>query len=271
MKKLLFTKFIVLAFCALLLSHGSASAQPLGDFDGDGNTDLAVALVQGNTTTWLARLSPSGNPLIFQFGARADYFVAGKFFGDQRTYPGIVTTAGSGPLTWRIRNPQAQDTALSFGLSGDLIPNLGDLDCDGKTDLITTRAGTSTRFPGFRLWYVALSSTGTVQEKLFGLATDSIAVGDTDGDGCSEMIAYRNGHNWFITKLFGFDIAAVNWGLPGDIPLLPQDLNGDNAPDFVVVRPTGAQQIAYIRFSDSTSETRKRVRWRRNAGGFCDA
>ena len=247
-------------FCAVACAFGlfasviNAAAEPtLGDYDGDGDADLAVALVQGDTTTWLARLSPVGNPLYYLFNRRADSVISGVFYNDSKTYPGIVTnTDGQKPLVWTIKNQFGQDIVINFGLPGDTIPNQGDLDCDGRTDLIVTRPGTAGHYPGFRLWYVALSSSGVIQEQVFGLATDQIAVADINGDHCAELVALRGDFTWYTSGLFGSNVTSVQWGLPGDIPLLPQDLNGDGQPDHIVVRVINGQQQAIIRYNISS-------------------
>ena len=238
----------------LFASVLSASAEPtLGDYDGDGDGDLAVALVQGDTTTFLSRLSPVGNPLYYLFNRRADAVISGVFYSDNKTYPGIVTNIdGQSPLVWTIKNQFSQDIVLNFGLPGDTITNQADLDCDGRTDLIVSRLGTPNRYPGFRLWYAALSSSGVIQEQVFGLATDQIAVADINGDHCAELVALRGDFTWYTSGLFGSNVTAVQWGLPGDIPLLPQDLNGDGRPDHIIVRVLNGKQQAYVRYSSSS-------------------
>ena len=245
------TFFVAAAVCGMVATADAAPPSTPGDYDGNNSADLAVALVTGNTTAWLSRLSPGGSPLFFQFNNRADAFVTGRFFPDNKTYPGIVTVTGSqAPLLWTIKNDQGLETALNFGLPGDTIPNQGDLDCDGITDLIVTRPGTAARFPGFRLWYAALSSAAVVQEQVFGLATDQVAVGDVNGDGCAELIALRGSDfTWYTAGLFDTTANAGQWGLPGDLPLLPRDLDSDNIPDYTVVRAFGGQRFALVRYS----------------------
>jgi hypothetical protein len=235
---------------------GTAQAFPaLGDYDGDGDTDLAVALVQGDSTIWLSRSTPVGNSFYYLFNKKADAFVSGVFYDDAKTYPGIVTNpGGQGPLNWTIKNQFGQDVNLSYGLPGDTIPNQGDLDCDGRTDLIVTRPGSANWYNGFRLWYVALSSSGKVQEQVFGLATDQIAVADINGDHCDELIALRGDYTWYAAGLFGGNALNVQWGLPGDIPLLPQDINGDGQPDFIVVRVFNGKQFALVRYNVGQSD-----------------
>ncbi len=254
-------KLILLCAFTFFISVGPAAAQvELGDFNGDGTSDLSVAFVDrtAGTTAWLSRTGDTLAPGFWTWGLPGDALVSGHFFGDGRYYPGIVyVRSAQTPLEWYIKNPSGTDTFFHYGLPGDSIPNQADMDCDGVTDLIVVRNGSAGRFPGFRLWYIALSSAGgAVQEDVFGLTTDRVAAIDVDGDGCAEQVALRgDSFTWFSKPLFSTNVGVVQWGLPGDKPLLPQDINGDGTPDYIVSRPTGAGQVAFVRTGADSFET----------------
>ena len=251
-------KIFFLTFIFLGAMSGSANAAPVpGDYDGDGLADLSIATINkgSGTTTWLSRLASGGPSFVNTFASAADFLVNGHYFSDGRAYPGIVSIkTSSNALEWRIKNSVGTENVLNFGLPGDGVPNAGDLDCDGVSDIAVTRAG-SGAFTGFRFWYVALSSTpGQVTEDLFGLNGDRLATADMDGDGCSELVAIRNDFTWYSKKLSSTDVSAVQWGLTGDIPLLPLDLNNDGAADYIVVRNFGGVQYAIVRYSPVFAE-----------------
>lgn len=254
-------KLLLLSALSFFLSINTASAQvELGDFNGDGSSDLSVALVNrtAGTTAWLSRTGDTLAPGFWTWALPGDALVSGHFFGDGRYYPGIVYVRSvQSPLEWYVKNPQGTDTFFFYGLPGDNIPNQADFDCDGVTDLTVIRDGTATKFPGFRLWYTSLSSAGgAIQESVFGLTTDRVGAIDVDGDGCAEQVALRGDtYTWFSKKLFAPEISVVQWGLPGDKPLLPQDVNNDGTPDYIVVRPTGAGQVAFVRTGSDSFET----------------
>ncbi|MFN8391213.1 MAG: VCBS repeat-containing protein [Bdellovibrionota bacterium] len=236
----------------------AAHALPaLGDFDNDGLSDLGVASVDRSSgiTSWLVRRSSGGPDLYYTFPIAADALVTGRFYGGGASFPGVVRVRDTAkPLEWHIKTPTGSEAVFNYGLPGDTIPNQGDLDCDGVTDLVVARNGDPKFYPGFKIWYVALSAVpGTVQAVAFGLASDRVGVADMDGDGCSELIVLRDGYQWFSRKLYGAETTPVQWGLPGDIPLLPKDLNFDGVADYIAVRPSSAGQTAYIRFSSSFS------------------
>lgn len=245
---------------ALQFSMLSAHAQPSrGDADGDGLDDVAVALVDrsARSTAWLTRLSSGAAPLFYVFNVPGDALVQGRFFAENRSFPGVVHVRdASRPLEWYIKAPGGSQVALHYGLPGDTIPNLGDMDCDGITDIIVVRNGRPGYYDGYKLWYVALSSApGVIQEMLFGLAADRVYTGDVNGNGCDDMIALRDGFYWFSRDLFGFDMSVVQWGLPGDLPLLPRDLNGDGQADYIISRPSGGGQVGYVRYGADSSTT----------------
>lgn len=248
-----FTAAVLAGIC---LTAATASALvPLGDYDGDGLSDVASVSINRDTgrTVWSIRSSASGSTSSVTFLAAGDALVPGRYFGGVKTYPGIASVRSSdSQIEWRIRSPFGTDNVYYFGVNGDTIPNQGDLDCDGIADLAFVRDGTATFWPGFRLWYVLLSSDpGHPQQGVFGLAGDKLFTADVDGDGCAEMVALRPGfYTWYAKKFFATDLTAVQWGLPGDVPLLPQDIDGDGLQDYIVARPTaGGEQIGYVRFA----------------------
>ena len=236
----------------------AAAAPPatIGDYDGDGVSDLSVGLVDRNakTTAWLTRHA-ANRSTFWTFSKAADALVAGSWYGDQKYYPGIVRVKSTtSPLEWTVKTPSNTEIVLSYGLPGDAISNQADFDCDGITDFAVTRPGTGA-LAAFKYWYVARSGAGgQVVETLFGLAGDKAGAADMDGDGCAELVVLRpDTYTWFSRKLLGNEVAMTQWGLPGDLPMWPQDLNGDNKSDYIISRRTGAGQTAYVRYGPDSS------------------
>jgi hypothetical protein len=256
---LLCSALTFLTICAAVVPLHSAIAAPTqGDYDADGRADLSVAIVYPETrsSAWLTRMSGGGFGF-WNFSVPADAFVSGNYFGNNRYYPGVVYVRdATKPLEWYIKTPSNGEVFVNYGLAGDTVPNQQDVDCDGITDFIVTRNGTPERYNGYKLWYIALSgSGGKVVETLFGLAGDRPGLADMDGDSCFELVVLRPGFFWYARKLFASDHSAAQWGLPGDIPLWPQDINGDGAADYIVSRRVGAFQQAYVRYNQNQAET----------------
>lgn len=255
------TAAIFLALAALIVNPVSAWATP-GDYDADGKADLSVALASKNSSTntgataWLTRLSSGANPLFWTWNIPADAYVSGRFFvGDSRYYPGIVWVRSSSlPLEWYIKNPSNQDVSLKFGLPGDSITNLGDWDGDGRDDISVVRVGVGDRL----FWYVALSGSAQVQVYEWGVKGDKPGLSDVDGDGIAELVVLRPGtYVWYIRKPDGTIVnpEGTQWGLNGDIPLLPTDLDGDHLADFIIVRKEGTLQTAYVKYGNGSTTT----------------
>lgn len=270
MKKFSQFLFLPLLLSTLLPLSASAQSPVIGDYDGDGTSDMSVALVDRslNTTAYLTRLSNGASPLFWTWpGVAADAFASGRYFGDGKTYPAIVKVNSSEtPLQWNFKRPDNTDLSLLYGFPGDSIPNHGpDFDGDGVSDIYVVKNGTPDFFPGFKVWYIALSGrpAPNVVRRVFGLTDDIVFGADINGDGADELVALRpSTYVWYSASVFATgipdvidnnQIAAVQWGLPGDIPLTPQDLNNDGHADYIISRRIGINQFAYVRYGSNTA------------------
>lgn len=252
--------FFAVVFLLSVSNVVNAAPGAYGDYDGDGTSDLSLGLVDRSkkSTAYLTRLTSGAAPRFWTFSAAADAYVSGKFFGNGITYPGIVTVVStSQPLSWRVKNNTGTENVFSYGLPGDSIPNQGsDFDGDGRSDYFVVRDDRSGNYAGYKVWYITYSSTNRIVEVPFGLLSDRVFAADTDGNGIDEMIILRpNTFEWFSKEVNRASISTIQWGLPGDIALLPQDINGNGRPDYIISRVVGAGQIAYVRYDNGGSGT----------------
>ncbi|MEP6901108.1 MAG: FG-GAP-like repeat-containing protein [Actinomycetota bacterium] len=238
--------------------------RPVGDFNGDGKSDLAY--VTGNAN-WNYRSSLNGSLISTSIGNGSDTIVPGDYNGDCYADYAIYRSDGSWDIrssaddtnsyqyqlggqagdipvpadydgddwadpavyrngTWLIKQTRAGDLTVQFGISGD-IPVPADYDGDGKDDAAVYRPSNGT-------WYLLQSRLG-VGIVRFGLAEDKPVVGDYDGDGKSDIALYRPSEGiWYLLQsTLGF--GAVRWGIATDKPV-PADYDGDGRTDIAVYR-----------------------------------
>ena len=158
------------------------------DFDGDGTADPLVWNAATGTWYWLSSSSSNSNAAGgIQWGNQSlgDVILRGDIDGDG-IGDLIVWRASTGTFHWLTSS-----TGYSYGAQGlkqwgnqslGDVPMLGDVDGDGKDDLMVWRASTGT-------WFWLTSSSGynyaAQGQKQWGNQSlgDVPLVGDFDGDG----------------------------------------------------------------------------------------
>ncbi|MDQ4134061.1 MAG: hypothetical protein M3179_12870 [Actinomycetota bacterium] len=171
------------------VAWGTNSDIPVsGDYDGDGDTDIAV--FRPTNGLWFV----NGGSTV-AFGASGDIPVPGDYDGDGDTDVAVFRPASG---VWFIQG----GPAVGFGANGD-IPVPGDYDGDGDTDIAVFR-------PSNGLWFVQGGPTVA-----FGTNGDIPAPGDYDGDGDTDVAVFRPSSGvWFVNGG-----ATVGFGTSGDVPV----------------------------------------------------
>jgi hypothetical protein len=211
------------------------------DFDGDGQSDLAVYRPSSGMWEILKSLNNYTTSVALAWGTSTDRPVPGDYDGDRKTDAAVYRPSNG---TWYVLQSSTNYTtsiAFAWGVSTDL-PVPGDYDGDGKTDFAIYRPSTGE-------WYVLLSSTGYTTDivKPWGVSTDLPVPGDYDGDGKTDFAIYRpsTGEWYVLLSSSGYTTNLVKtWGASTDIPV-PGDYDGDGKTDLAVYRPsTGTWSVS---------------------------
>ncbi len=209
----------------------------IGDFDGDGRTDIAIYRPHGN---WYQMRSL--NNIFYArpgFGDPDDKVMPGDFDGDGQSEIGVYRPSTGEWFT--IDSSNGLYKIRQWGMSND-VPVMGDYDGDGKTDLAVFR-------PSQGVWYIRLSSNNSMRAQPWGLADDIPVSGDFDGDRKTDIAVFRPSTGaWYILNSANNTLRSQLWGAMGD-KIVPGDYDGDRTTDIAVFRPTeGAWYV--LRSSD---------------------
>jgi glucose/arabinose dehydrogenase len=204
------------------------TVQGIGDFDGDGKTDIAV--YRASDGGWYILPSGGGVPYRVGWGGDAtDTPVPGDYDGDVKADIAVYRSSNGG---WYII-PSGGGVPFGTGWGGDVTdkPVPADYDGDGKTDLAVYRTGTGA-------WYLRPSSVAAT----FGVGwggdpSDQPAAGDYDGDGKTDLAVYRTGTGaWYIRPSGGAAPYGLSWGGDASDKPVPGDYDGDGKTDIAVYR-----------------------------------
>jgi hypothetical protein len=225
----------------------------VGDFNGDGKLDLAVAnkgsnnlkilLGNGDSTFTPTSASPAA-------GATPYGLVVGDFNGDGKLDL-AVANPGSNSVTILLGNGDGTFTPPSASPAAGTTPHelaVGDFNGDGKLDLAVANSGSNT------VTILLGNGDGTFTPSAASPATGSlpfgIAVGDFNGDGKLDL-AVTNQTDSTVTLLLGngdgtFTPAATS-PATGSSPsgIAVGDFNGDGKLDLAVVN-SGSNTVTIL-------------------------
>lgn len=233
-------------------------APAVGDLDGDGKPDIAVANYTDGQLSVYKNLSTPGT---ISVAARVTYSIPAftsevsiaDIDGDGKQDL-IISASIQGLIVMRNQGSPGVIDATSFAAGVTFATGanaypiaLGDLDGDGKLDAIVPNANTytlsvlrNTSTPGVVSFAAPLTLTTNTGTPTAGFGTGYVSLGDIDGDGKPDIGAVSN----TVTKLSlfrntstpgaltfdpRFDIATT--GIGAAPPL--SDLNGDGKLDLV--------------------------------------
>ncbi len=235
----------------------------IGDLDGDGKADLAVANSTSNTVSVFRNTSTVG---AISYAAKMDFgtgtgpfsVAIGDLDGDGRADL-VVTNSNSNNVSV-FRNTSTAAGVISYAAKVDFATGskpqsvaIGDLDGDGKVDLAVANRGDNT------VSVLRNTSTGVISyadkvDFTTGTNPQSVAIGDLDDDGKTDLAVanfgsstvsvFRNtstglGDISYDTKV-DFDTGS------GSRSVVIGDLNGDGRADLAVANDLG-QTVSILR------------------------
>jgi hypothetical protein len=220
-----------------------------GDFDRDGNDDLAVVNDGSNTVTVLPGTGTSGlgAKIDFSTNAHPQGIAVGDLNGDRKD--DIVTADfGTGPATGAysvLLNSSPTPGTVSFSPTVSTATGtrpravaLADFGRDGPLDMVLADSGTNS--VSVRTGNGAGAFSAATDMSLDpGSAPDSVTVGDLDNDGKSDIVVPNTGLNTVTVMLgdgtaTGFPTSHTQPAGTGPVAAAVGDLDNDAEDDLAV-------------------------------------
>ena len=253
------------------LTSGGGSAGPIaaavGDFNGDGKPDLAVAEnFSGNIAILLNSANGLQETSIFPSnGVAPTGIVTADFNGDGKldlavanspgpmggTGANVAVFLGSGNGSFQL-----QKTYAAGNNPGAMA--VADLNGDGKPDLVVVDSGVpadSPKTPGAVYVYLNDGSGGFRPAVVYAASVtpNYVAVGDVNGDGKPDLVVATTDGNfvYYLAVLLNngdgtFQPARLVPTDYGPASVVVRDFNGDGKADIVVAHCCGQTDLTYL-------------------------
>jgi gliding motility-associated-like protein len=239
----------------------------IGDLDGDGKPDLAVANANGNTISIYKNIAISGAITTSSFAAKSDFATGTQPYhiaiadidGDKKPDLGVVNNNSNTVSIYLNTSTLGTIATNSFAGKVDFATGnkpmglvIADLNGDGKADLAVANQDSNTLSI-----YQNTSTSGSITNGSFATKVDfasaaqpsGLAIGDLTGDGKPDLVLvtansntasiFRNASNVgvFSTSSFAAKVDVQTGTKP--VSLAIGDLDGDGKPDLALTNLSG--------------------------------
>lgn len=240
----------------------------MADFNQDGKVDILVSRGSSSNVSILPNTSTAS---VISFGSQISLPATGTnhegaaiadFDGDGKLDFVITNSTSNSVSIFQNTSTSAITFAPKFDLPADNSPYAvacGDLDGDGKPDLVLANNGTSDKVCVYRNTSSGGNITfGVRQDFTVGTNPYGVAIGDLDGDGKPELAVTTQGTSTalFILKntsssgTISFNPAMNIASISGPFVVAIGDLDNDNRPDIAVA--SAGSTIAVLKNSSSS-------------------
>jgi len=243
----------------------------IGDLDGDGKPDMAVTNVGNYTVSVFRNTATSGSITSGSFAAKVDFATGsapisvaiGDLDGDGKPDLAVTNLNSSTVSVFRNTATSGSITTGSFALKVDFATGsypygvaIGDLDGDGKPDLVVTNSGVTTVSVFRNTSTSGFISFASKVNLTTGLGPQSVAIGDLDGDGKPDLAVANSASNTvsvlrntatfgsITTGSFAANVDFATGSYPYSVAI--GDLDGDGKPDLAVAN-NGTSTVSVLR------------------------